>query len=64
MDTGALHHLTRNYDLLTDVRRMEPVLVIMADGRERISVTEGTVVLGSHLSLKYVFFFPKRCNLI
>ena len=57
MDTGASHHLTGKYHLLTDVRDIaQPVLVILADGRERISVKEGTVVLGPNLVLKSVFY--------
>lgn len=35
---------------------MPPVLVILADGRERVSKKEGSVVLGSHLILKSVYF--------
>lgn len=34
LDTGASHHLTGNFSLLTNVRRMEPVLIILTDGRE------------------------------
>ncbi|CAA7019035.1 unnamed protein product [Microthlaspi erraticum] len=56
MDTGASHHITGNFSLLTDVRNMDPVLIILADGRERISIVQGTVLLGSHLILKSVFF--------
>ncbi|XP_010497085.1 PREDICTED: uncharacterized protein LOC104774115 [Camelina sativa] len=56
LDSGASHHLTGNFDILTNVRHMEPVLVILADGRERISSQEGTVVLGSNLILKSVFY--------
>ena len=56
LDTGASHHLTGNYSLLTSVRDMPPVLVVLADGRERVSMKEGTVVLGSHLVLKSVYF--------
>ncbi|CAA7013101.1 unnamed protein product [Microthlaspi erraticum] len=55
MDTGASHHLTGNRHILSDLRDMDPVLIILADGRERISVTEGTAILGSHLVLKSVF---------
>lgn len=56
LDTGASHHLTSKYDLLTSVREMSLVLVILADGRERVSVKEGSIVLGSHLVLKSVYF--------
>ncbi|XP_010418794.1 PREDICTED: uncharacterized protein LOC104704393 [Camelina sativa] len=56
LDTGASHHLTNNYDILTNVRPMSPVLVVLADGRERVSCQEGTVVLGSNLILKPVFY--------
>ncbi|CAA7032084.1 unnamed protein product [Microthlaspi erraticum] len=56
LDTGASHHLTENYNLLINVRKMDPVLIILADGRQRVSETEGTVVLGSNLVLKSVFF--------
>ncbi|CAA7036695.1 unnamed protein product [Microthlaspi erraticum] len=56
LDTGASHHLTGSLHILTDIREMDPVLVILADGRERISVTEGTVALGPNLILKSVFY--------
>lgn len=57
LDSGASHHLTGKYHLLHDVRKMEqPVLVILADGRQRVSDKEGTVVLGPNLILKYVFY--------
>ncbi|XP_010468697.1 PREDICTED: uncharacterized protein LOC104748804 [Camelina sativa] len=56
LDTGASHHLTGNFDILESVRNMEPVLVILADGRQRIACQEGTVVIGPNLVLKSVFF--------
>ncbi|KAG7543542.1 Integrase catalytic core [Arabidopsis thaliana x Arabidopsis arenosa] len=56
LDTGASHHLTGNFEILTNVRNMDPVLVVLADGRERITCKEGTVVLGSNLILKSVFY--------
>jgi len=34
MDTGASHHLT-------DVKDIQPVSVLLADGRQRLSVKEG-----------------------
>ncbi|CAL9221360.1 unnamed protein product [Arabidopsis halleri] len=56
MDTGASHHLTGKYEILTNVRDMDPVLIVLADGRERVSVKEGSVRLGSDLEMKYVFY--------
>lgn len=56
MDTGATHHLTGRYDILSDVRDMSPILVIMADGHEWVSVKEGSVRLGSKLILESVFY--------
>ncbi|XP_010412990.1 PREDICTED: uncharacterized protein LOC104699374 [Camelina sativa] len=56
MDTGASHHLTGNLDVLTNIRDMAPVLIILADGRERVSVKEGTVKLGSDLVMQSVFY--------
>lgn len=56
MDTGASHHLTGKFNILTDVRNMDPILVVMADGRQRISDKVGTVVLGSNLILQSVFY--------
>lgn len=63
MDIGATHHLTGIYDILTDVKDMPPVFIIMAYGRERVSVKEGSVRLGSNLVLKYIFLW-KKCSLI
>lgn len=38
LDTGASHHLTGKLDIPNDLHDMEPVLIILADGRERVSV--------------------------
>lgn len=56
MDTKASHHLTGRYDILRDVPEMAPILIILADGRERVSNKEGTLYLGSNLVLRSVFF--------
>lgn len=56
MDTGASHHLTGRFDILMDVRDIAPVVIVLADGREKISEKEGTVRLGSNLLLKSVFY--------
>ncbi|XP_010468244.1 PREDICTED: uncharacterized protein LOC104748271 [Camelina sativa] len=56
MDTGASHHLTGKFEILSDVRDMAPVLVIMANGREQVSLKEGTIQLGPDLVLKSVYF--------
>ena len=56
MDTGASHHLTGRLDILTDVREIQPVGIVLADGRERVAVKEGTVRLGSNLILRSVYY--------
>lgn len=56
LDTCASHHLTGKYDILENVRDMEPVLIIMADGREQVSVKVGSVKLGSGLIMKSVYY--------
>lgn len=56
LDTGASHHMTSNLKYLSDLRDISPVLIIFADGRERISVKEGTVYLGSDLVLRSIFY--------
>lgn len=56
LDTGASHHMTGKLNLLTDLRKISPVLIILADGNKRVSDSEGTVRLGSHLILKSVFY--------
>lgn len=56
LDTGASHHLTGKLDVLEDVSDMEPVLIILADGREKVSVVEGKVKIGQSLVLKSVFY--------
>ncbi|XP_010420948.1 PREDICTED: uncharacterized protein LOC104706448 [Camelina sativa] len=44
------------YDILSNIREMSPVLIIMADGRERVSLKEGSVQLGSGLVLQSVYY--------
>lgn len=56
MDTGASHHLRGKFDIFTDIRDIAPVMIILTDGRERISVKEGTVRLGHNLILHSVFY--------
>jgi len=56
LDTGASHHMTGKLHLLTDMRKISPVLIILADGNKRVAVSEGTVRLGSSLVLKSVFY--------
>ncbi|XP_019096815.1 PREDICTED: uncharacterized protein LOC109131005 [Camelina sativa] len=56
MDTGASHHLTGRLDLLTDVKDMLPVGIILADGRERVSIKEGSIRLGPNLILRSVYY--------
>ena len=56
MDTGASHHLTGRLDILTDVKDMQPVGIVLADGRERVSVKEGSVRLGPNLILRSVYY--------
>ncbi|KAL1198691.1 Retrovirus-related Pol polyprotein from transposon TNT 1-94 [Cardamine amara subsp. amara] len=56
LDSGASHHMTGNLSSLSNLRDMNPVLVILADGRQRIAVKEGTVYLGSHLVMRSVFY--------
>lgn len=41
---------------------MAPVLVIMANGCERISIKEGSVRLGSKLMLKSVFYVEEKTS--
>ncbi|CAL9218576.1 unnamed protein product, partial [Arabidopsis halleri] len=41
MDTWASHHLTGRFEALSNVRDMPPVLIIMADGRQQVSIKEG-----------------------
>ncbi|XP_010424226.1 PREDICTED: uncharacterized protein LOC104709284 [Camelina sativa] len=45
-----------NADILTDVRDMAPVGFVLADGRERILVKEGSVRLGPNFLLQSVYF--------
>ena len=56
LDTGASHHLTGKLDILTDIRDMEPVLIVLADGREMLSVQEGKVRIGQGLELNSVSY--------
>ncbi|XP_010425644.1 PREDICTED: uncharacterized protein LOC104710704 [Camelina sativa] len=59
MDSGASHHLTGRFETLSNVRDMPPVLIIMADGREQVSLKEGSIRLGSNLILKSVYYVEK-----
>lgn len=56
IDTRATYHLTQRYD---DVKDKTLVLIILADGLQRVLVKEGSVRLGSHLLLKSVFSLKK-----
>ena len=56
LDTGASHHLTGKLDSLSDIRDMEPVLIVLADGRETVSNKEGKVRIGHSLVLNSVFY--------
>lgn len=56
MDTGATHHLTGQLEILTDVKDIQPVGIVLADGRQRVSVKEGSVRLGPNWTLKSVYY--------
>ena len=56
LDTGASHHLTGKFDILNDIKDMEPVLIVLAAGRERVSVKEGKIRIGQGLVLNSVFY--------
>lgn len=56
LDPGASHHMTGKLESLYDLRNMNPVLVILADGTQRISTKEGTIYLRSHLVMRLVFY--------
>jgi len=65
MNTGASHHLTGQLDILTDVKDIQPVGVILADGRQRLSVKEGSVRLGPNLILHSFYYVENfQTNLI
>lgn len=52
MDTCASHSLTGRLDILTDVRDIEPVGVVLDDGRERMSIKEGFVWFEGNLPIE------------
>ncbi|KAL1192575.1 hypothetical protein V5N11_020678 [Cardamine amara subsp. amara] len=56
IDTGATNHMTGSLNYLSEVRDMPPILIKLPDGRFTRSSQQGTVCLGSHLSLQDVFF--------
>ncbi|XP_010478154.1 PREDICTED: uncharacterized protein LOC104757134 [Camelina sativa] len=62
LDTGASHHLTGRLEVLFDLKAMAPVMVILADGREHVSVLEGVVILGAGLILRYVYYVEGLCS--
>lgn len=53
MDTCATHHLTGRLEALSSVRDMSHVLIIMVDGRETLSLKEGSIQLGSNLFIMW-----------
>lgn len=61
-DMGASHHLTGRLDILSNLRDMVLVMIILADGRERVSMTEGTISLGSNLNLQSIFYAEGLCS--
>ena len=56
MDTSASHRLIGRFNVLKNIRDMAPVLIVMADGREQVSLKEGTVYLGVDLVMKSVYY--------
>lgn len=56
MDIGASHHLTRIFNLLTIFRDLDPVLIVVADGREQVSLKKGKIYLGADLVMKSVYY--------
>lgn len=56
MDIGASHHLTRIFDFLTIFRDMDPVLIVVADGREQVSLKKEKIYLGADLVMKSVYY--------
>ncbi|XP_010485018.1 PREDICTED: uncharacterized protein LOC104763329 [Camelina sativa] len=62
LDTCASHHLTGRLEVLSDLKDMAPVMVILADGREHISVLEGVVALGAGLILRSVYYVEGLCS--
>ena len=62
LDSCASAHMTYDMELLSDIRKDEPMIVKIADGKEYISSTVGTAILrkgNSCLRLQNVYYVPQ-----
>ncbi|KAK9715248.1 hypothetical protein RND81_06G152600 [Saponaria officinalis] len=65
LDSGATHHMTGRFDVLYNVRDIDPCVVSHPNGKFVKASKEGCVNLGSHFNLQRVLFVPDfNCNLI
>ncbi|CAA7029625.1 unnamed protein product [Microthlaspi erraticum] len=65
LDQRATNHMTGSLDYLTDPHDMAPMSVKLPDGRFTVASKQGSVRLGSHLTLQNVLFVDGlHCHLI
>lgn len=65
IDTGASNHMTGSISTLENICDMPPVLIKLPNGQHTRSTRQGTVQLGSHLSLQDVYYVDGlQCHLI
>ena len=64
-DTEASCHMIGFFELLKNVKDIEPIIMGLLDGNNTIAGKAGYVKLGPNVLLKRVLFVPKlKCNLI
>ncbi|XP_010485132.1 PREDICTED: uncharacterized protein LOC104763464 [Camelina sativa] len=65
LDTGALHHMTGNLALLTNVGSMSPCKIGFADGSTTMSSSMGVIHVSDDITLENVLYVPTLdCTLI
>ena len=58
LDTGALHHMTGNVTLLTEIKRISPCSVNFADGNSTLATHIGLLSISDKITLNDVLFVP------
>ncbi|CAO2817703.1 unnamed protein product [Amaranthus hypochondriacus] len=65
IDSGASHHVTGNFDLLSNIHNVTNCPIGLPDGKQVVSTMKGDVKLCSDIVLRNVFYVPDlQCNLI
>ena len=65
IDSGASHHVTGNFNLLSNIHTITNCPIKLPDGKQVVSTMKGDVKLCFDIVLRNVFYLPDlHCNLI